>query len=121
MCRLNIMNKLLLAVTTVLVMVSCGSVKKEEVKKESIEQINEVADFSASEVLDLSAKKIKETSLELTNPNEFLRNISKGSKDWNVVGVKDWCSGFWPGVLWYAYEASGDEVLREEAERFTAP
>ncbi|MEP1982160.1 MAG: glycoside hydrolase family 88 protein, partial [Maribacter dokdonensis] len=32
-----------------------------------------------------------------------------------------WCSGFWPGVIWYAYEASGDEELREQAEKFTAP
>jgi unsaturated chondroitin disaccharide hydrolase len=77
--------------------------------------------FNPTKVLDLSAKKIKKTSLELTNSNEFLRNISKDSTDWNVVGVKDWCSGFWPGVLWYAYEASGDEELRVEAERFTAP
>jgi unsaturated chondroitin disaccharide hydrolase len=77
--------------------------------------------FSPSEMLDLSAKKIKKTSLEHTNSDEFLRNIPKDSTDWKVVGVKDWCSGFWPGVLWYAYEASGDEIIREEAERFTAP
>ncbi len=92
-----------------LLMFACASPKEKETA------------FNPTKVLDLSAKKIKKTSLELTNSNEFLRNISKDSTDWNVVGVKDWCSGFWPGVLWYAYEASGDEELRVEAERFTAP
>ena len=26
-----------------------------------------------------------------------------------------WCSGFYPGTLWYLYEATGDTVIREEA------
>ena len=109
MCEIKIVKRYLLLITTVLVLISCNSMKKE------------VTGFSASKMLNLSSKKIKKTSLKLTNSSEFLRNISKGSTAWNVVGVKDWCSGFWPGVLWYAYEFSGDEVLREEAERFTAP
>ena len=109
MCRLNIMTRLFLLLTTILVIVSCNSAKKEETV------------FSPSKMLDLSVEKIKKTSIELTNSSEYLRNIPKGNTAWKVVGVKDWCSGFWPGVLWYAYEFSGDELLREEAERFTAP
>ena len=57
----------------------------------------------------------------LTPEQGFARNIPKNQKNWELVGVKDWCSGFWPGVLWYSYEASGDEELREQAEKFTAP
>ena len=30
-----------------------------------------------------------------------------------------WCSGFFPGVLWYLYEDSGDERLAAYAEMFT--
>ncbi len=93
----------------VLVMASCES-KKEEVPV-----------FSASKMLDLSTAKTKEISKDLVNSNAYLRNIPKGKKEWEVVGVRDWCSGFWPGVLWYAYEHSGDEFLRKEAERFTDP
>ena len=109
MCRLNIMTRLFLFFTTILVIVSCNSIKKEETV------------FSPSKMLDLSVEKIKKSSIELTNSSEYLRNIPEGNTAWKVVGVKDWCSGFWPGVLWYAYEFSGDELLREEAERFTAP
>lgn len=32
----------------------------------------------------------------------------------------EWCSGFWPGILWYDYEATGDVQIRTEAEKFTA-
>lgn len=28
-----------------------------------------------------------------------------------------WTNGFWPGILWYLYQASGDELYREEAVR----
>ena len=30
-----------------------------------------------------------------------------------------WTSGFFPGVLWYLYEANGDDTLRAFAENFT--
>ncbi len=33
---------------------------------------------------------------------------------------KWWCSGFFPGVLWYLYEYSGDPAHRELAEQFSA-
>lgn len=33
---------------------------------------------------------------------------------------EEWCAGFWPGVLWYDYEYSGDKRIKEEAEKFTA-
>jgi unsaturated chondroitin disaccharide hydrolase len=33
---------------------------------------------------------------------------------------KWWCSGFFPGVLWYLYEYSGDPAHRELAEQYSA-
>lgn len=49
------------------------------------------------------------------------RNILKDSKtkDWHCRSIYDWTSGFWPGILWYAYEYSQDERIRKEAERFS--
>ncbi|MGN0036050.1 MAG: glycoside hydrolase family 88 protein [Bacteroidaceae bacterium] len=50
------------------------------------------------------------------------RNILKGEHTWNrrKATAEEWCSGFWPGVLWYDYEHTGDEHILREAERFTA-
>ena len=33
--------------------------------------------------------------------------------------IYDWTSGFFPGSLWYAYELTGNERLKEEAVRYT--
>ena len=48
------------------------------------------------------------------------RNILDG-KTWNCRKAKpeEWCSGFWPGVLWMAYKASGDGGIRQAAEGYT--
>lgn len=32
-------------------------------------------------------------------------------------GTGSWTSGFYPGTLWYLYEATGDAALRQEAEK----
>ena len=37
----------------------------------------------------------------------------------SLCGIYDWTSGFFPGSLWYAYELTGDEKLKEEAVKFT--
>lgn len=36
-----------------------------------------------------------------------------------LVASKDWCSGFFPGELWYLYEFTGNEKWRNLAETFT--
>lgn len=92
-------------------MISCNSSKKEEQELK----------FNPKKVLELNAQKAKEASKTIAVADSFPRNIDKGRTNWNFVSAKDWCSGFWPGLLWYAYEFSGDENIKKEAERFTAP
>jgi len=50
------------------------------------------------------------------------RNIQGNDTVWHCrkATKEEWCSGFWPGILWYDYEFTGDEIIREEAEKFTA-
>ncbi|MEO7316211.1 MAG: hypothetical protein ABIW47_13565, partial [Ginsengibacter sp.] len=31
--------------------------------------------------------------------------------------IQWWCSGFYPGTLWYIYEQTGNNVIKKEAER----
>ena len=38
---------------------------------------------------------------------------------WRLVPATDWTSGFFPGLLWYLYEDSGDGVLLDAARRWT--
>lgn len=47
------------------------------------------------------------------------RSIKKNEKNWRFVSYHDWCSGFWPGILWYAYEGTQDPKFKAEADHFS--
>jgi len=47
------------------------------------------------------------------------RNVNNGSDKWRYVDFKDWTSGFWPGTLWYLFEATGNQKWKTEADRFS--
>ncbi|OWW23688.1 glucuronyl hydrolase [Zobellia sp. OII3] len=88
-------------------MFSCASQKKETVQ------------FSPEKILDENVKKIKDVQKTVKSVDQFPRNIPKGQTQWETVGPRDWCSGFWPGVLWYAYEHSQDSGLKTSAMKST--
>ena len=54
----------------------------------------------------------------MDRPDELPRTIGKDGK---LMTSKSnwWTSGFFPGVLWYLYEAEGDDSLKMYAENFT--
>ncbi|MCW3787663.1 glycoside hydrolase family 88 protein [Plebeiibacterium sediminum] len=78
-------------------------------------------EFNADKLLDYCNTKITHTVNSLSDTDSLPRNILKGQTKWNKVGIYDWCSGFWPGILWYAYEASGDSSFLSGARKFTEP
>lgn len=41
---------------------------------------------------------------------------------WNTrkASAEEWCSGFWPGILWMDYALTGDSEVRRAAEGYTA-
>jgi unsaturated chondroitin disaccharide hydrolase len=47
------------------------------------------------------------------------RAIENGSKEWNYVNYRDWCSGFWSGILWKLYEATGENKWKTAADKYT--
>lgn len=49
------------------------------------------------------------------------RNIQGDAREWacRPVCPEEWCSGFWPGVLWYDYEFSGDSTVLAAAKEST--
>lgn len=103
---MNVLKPLL--ISTALLMFSCNSGKKEEALK-----------LNTEEVLNLNSLKLKAVSETIQESDSLPRNIKPGKTDWDFVDYKDWCSGFWPGTLWYAFEATGDEAIKAEAQRFT--
>ena len=76
----------------------------------------------ADEALDYCVKKVTGVQERLgADYSESPRNIAPGDCRWNLTPVcqENWTMGFWPGILWYAYEASGDAALETAARGYT--
>lgn len=47
------------------------------------------------------------------------RSILSGQQQWQFINYQDWCSGFWSGILWYAYEGTHDQKFKAEGDKFS--
>lgn len=99
-----------LAIVILLLAAGCGSESKQQAKN-----------LDAGNMLQYCLEKTKSAMRGLTDADSLPRNIYQGQTEWNKVGIHDWTSGFWPGILWYAYEASGDSIILANARKFTEP
>ena len=48
--------------------------------------------------------------------------LKRGQTGWNCRAntPDEWCNGFWPGILWFDYEYSGEAYIRRQAENYSA-
>ena len=54
--------------------------------------------------------------------NILAEDLQAGRTEWNCrpATPEEWCGGFWPGVLWYDYEYSGEAYIGRQARNYTA-
>ncbi len=54
--------------------------------------------------------------------NILAADLEQGRTQWNCrpATPEEWCGGFWPGVLWYDYEYSGEAYIGRQARNYTA-
>lgn len=84
-------------------------------------------DFNVDLALDYCAGQVNRTLSTLRDGNgnyDFTmepRNILEGETDWNCrkASAEEWCSGFWPGILWMTYAYTPQDSLRKVAEGYT--
>jgi rhamnogalacturonyl hydrolase YesR len=103
------MKKTVLSIAGIfaLLLASCGT------KQESMDAlIKDRLDRSAQQSL-LMASSLKNQSGKLPRSFDANGNFVSSNSDW-------WCSGFFPGVLWYLYEYNNDPALLAEARDYTA-
>lgn len=75
---------------------------------------------SANKELDYCITQLSKTTSTLTDSTRIPRSIASGKTDWRFVTYRDWTSGFWPGILWYAYEYTHDGQWKKQAARYSA-
>jgi len=80
----------------------------------------------ATDALKYCASQTERSLIELKGDSALdytmmPRNILNGESKWNCrkAAKEEWTGGFWPGVLWYDYEYTKDEKIREQAEKYT--
>ncbi|MBS1656370.1 MAG: glucuronyl hydrolase, partial [Bacteroidetes bacterium] len=86
----------------------------------SITSIAQVDSFNVSDNLDYCVSQVRKSLLQLPAVYDSLpRSIENGSQKWIFVNYKDWTSGFWPGILWYAFEYTHDSILKNKASEYS--
>lgn len=75
-----------------------------------------------TQVMLENLQKIKQDQSGLADQMQMQAFSPRTLKDGKLVlvGSKDWTSGFFPGLLWYLYEGTGQKNWLGPARRFTA-
>ncbi|MDP4276577.1 MAG: glycoside hydrolase family 88 protein [Bacteroidota bacterium] len=80
--------------------------------------------FDVNEALTYCSSQVNRTLKQLSPPDYTLmpRSIDDSSNTWKCYKVsrEEWCSGFWPGILWYDYEYTGDTAILNQARNYNA-
>ena len=77
------------------------------------------AQLNADKQLAYCADQTSKTLTTLHDYAHIPRSIANGKTGWQMISYKDWCSGFWPGVLWYVYEYTKDNQTKTSAAGFS--
>ena len=107
------MKKILVySLLSLMVVISCN-------RQESMEELTaRVFERASSQFLILDAKM---DSVLVADGGDFVypRSIKADGTLW-TSDYKWWCSGFYPGSLWYVYEYTGDEKYKDLALKYQA-
>lgn len=82
-------------------------------------QRKEKEPFIIDKNLDYCVTQANKTIAVAPDSLAIPRNIARGAKDWHYVSFEDWTSGFYPGVLWYLYEYTGDVKWKAQADKYS--
>lgn len=55
--------------------------------------------------------------MTVTPPSQMPQTYDAKNNKLEARDITWWCSGFYPGTLWYIYEQTHDDVIKKEAER----
>ena len=90
-------------------------------------QSQKTSDFDADQALQYCAGQVERALHELNHGGTYdftmePRNILEGETTWNCrkAAAEEWCSGFWPGVLWMDYAAQNGRDERLQRHTLTS-
>lgn len=69
------------------------------------------------ENFDFANKQYKHMMKLNPDPNRMPQSYVEATKKFDSRDIEWWCSGFYPGTLWYIWEQTKDNEIKTEAER----
>lgn len=103
--------KLILLTTLLIVTVGCQRATERTFTKEDAKQA-----FVQSEIqLRLLLQRTMELRQSETDKKKLMPRSVEKDGSLRLVGIKDWCSGFFPGELWQLWQHTNDLFWREQA------
>ena len=83
--------------------------------------------FNENVALDYCYSQVNRALKDLVDSNGTYnysmmpRNILPGDTTWNCrqASSQEWCSGFWPGILWMTYDYTKDKDIKKVAKGYT--
>jgi len=69
-------------------------------------------------ITDILAAKVRQTMDQCGDSRRYPRSTSPDGT-WRTVEIRDWTSGFFPGILWYMHELTGEKTFEQSARRWT--
>lgn len=87
--------------------------------QESMEELTARVFERAAAQMELMDKNLDSAAVSNPSVAIYPRSINKEGALW-TSNYKWWCSGFYPGSMWYVYEYTGDEKIKELALKYQA-
>lgn len=87
--------------------------------QESMEELTARVFERAAAQMVLMDKNLDSAAVSNPGVAIYPRSINKEGALW-TSNYKWWCSGFYPGSMWYVYEYTGDEKIKELALKYQA-
>lgn len=129
------MYRIILATATLVLLVSCRANAPEEAAAPDWGGLPPTADAASGQAdegidvrgdIDYCHHQLRRALNALGpehNPYMEPRNICGDDTLWSCrpSTPDEWCNGFWPGILWLAYQATGDSLLLHYARRYSEP
>jgi len=78
----------------------------------------EPINFNIDKVFQFALNQYTKATTNFTDTTKAIRSCDSTGK-WTSINKTDWMSGFFPGILWYIYENTGDKNIGEQARKWT--
>lgn len=88
-------------------------------KQESMQELTARVFERATAQMELMDNNLDSAAVSNPGVAIYPRSINKEGALW-TSNYKWWCSGFYPGSMWYVYEYTGDEKIKELALKYQA-